>query len=59
MATNTGDGYRRGSVSDRSQFKGPSDTWYKRDSDTGRIIDGKKSDGPYKGVAKEPDGRKG
>jgi len=59
MATNTGDGYRKGSVKDRSQTHNPqNDTWVKRDTDTGRFTDVKSDGSPFKGVAKEPDGRK-
>jgi hypothetical protein len=48
---------RKGSVSKRSQFRAPNGNWAKRDRNTGRIIDQKKTPGPYKGIAKEPDGR--
>jgi hypothetical protein len=58
MATNPPKNNSRvGSVRERTQFE-HNGTHYKRDTTTGRIIDGKKSDGPYKGVAKEPDGRR-
>ncbi|WP_346825056.1 hypothetical protein ACEN2Y_00725 (plasmid) [Ralstonia solanacearum] len=59
MAKNTGKGYRNGSVDNRSQVHNPqTDQWVKRDDTTGRFV-GQKSDGtPYKGVAKERDGRK-
>jgi hypothetical protein len=56
MATNppTGDGHRNGAVSDRSQVWNPvTGTWTKRDSDTGRFMDGKKDGTPFKGVRKE------
>jgi len=57
MATNTGQGFRRGSVSDRSQTFNPrTDQHVKRDDGTGRFMGAK--DSPYKGVAQEPDGRK-
>ena len=59
MAKNTGDGYRKGSVTDRSQVHNPkTDTWVKRDTDSGRFMDGKSDGTPYKGVAKEPDKRR-
>lgn len=59
MATNTGSNYRRGSVDNRSQSQNPkNDQWTKRDTDTGRFKDQKSSGGPFKGVAKEPDGRR-
>ncbi|MGE0281754.1 MAG: hypothetical protein AB7P20_14225 [Rhizobiaceae bacterium] len=57
MARNTGDDYRKGSVTGRTQFQHPDGHWIKRDERTGQIMDHKKTDGPYKGVAKEPDGR--
>ena len=58
MASNTGNGYRYGSVKSRSQTYNPKNgTWVKRDTDTGRFIDAKNNK-PFKGVAKEPDGRK-
>ncbi len=58
MATNGAKGGGRiGSVRDRTQFK-QGETWVKRDTQTGRIMD-RKSDGePFKGVAKESDGRR-
>lgn len=55
MATNTGDGYRRGAVRDRSQSHNPTtDTWTKRDTTTGRFIDGKADGDRFKGVRREP-----
>jgi hypothetical protein len=58
VAKNTGNGYRNGSVDNRSQFPTPSGNWAKRDTATGRITDVKTSDKkPFKGVAKEPDDR--
>ncbi len=57
MATNTGNNYRKGSVKDRSQTHNPkNDTYVKRNDTDGRFMDAKST--PYKGVAKEPDGRK-
>ncbi len=56
MATNppSGDGHRNGMVRDRSQVHNPrTDTWTKRDTDTGRFMDGKKDGTPFKGVRKE------
>jgi len=61
MATNPpkGDNHRNGSVRDRSQTYNPkTDTWVKRDTDTGRFMDQKSDGTPFKGVAKEPDGRR-
>ena len=59
MAKNTGEGFRRGSVSGRSQVLNPhNDRYVKRDEDTGRFIAVKSTPGPFKGVAKERDGRR-
>ena len=58
MATNTGKGYRKGSVKDESQTQNPvTENWTKRGED-GKFKDVKSDDKPFKGVAKEPDGRK-
>ncbi len=58
MATNTGNGYRKGSVTNRSQTYNPrNDTWVKRNSESGKFVSAK-SENPYKGVAKEPDKRR-
>lgn len=55
MAKNTGKGYRRGAVRDRSQVHNPkTNTWTKRDSGSGKFVDGKTSSPtPFKGVRKE------
>lgn len=55
MATNPpkGDGRRYGAVKGRSQTRAPSGHWVKRDSDTGRFIDQKADNTPFKGVTKE------
>jgi hypothetical protein len=59
MAKNTGAGFRRGSVDDRSQVQNPKNgNWTKRNGDTGKFIDQKTDGKPFKGVAKEPDGRR-
>ena len=59
MAKNTGKDYRKGSVDDRTQFQNPKTGDYgKRDTKTGRIMDNKEGGRPFKGVAKEPDGRR-
>lgn len=57
MAKNTGNDFRRGSVTGRTQFQRPDGLFQKRDERTGRLMEVKQSDGPFKGVAKEPDGR--
>jgi len=56
MAKNppTGDGHRRGAVRNRSQVFNPKTGKYvKRDTDTGRFMDQKADDKPFKGVRKE------
>lgn len=59
MAKNTGEGFRRGSIDDRTQVHNPKiDRWIKRDADNGRFMDQKVDGDPFKGVAKEPDGRR-
>ncbi|WP_146146184.1 hypothetical protein [Geodermatophilus tzadiensis] len=53
MATNTGKGYRHGSVTGRSQTKAPNGNWVKRGSN-GRFMDQKTSSAtPFKGVRRE------
>jgi hypothetical protein len=55
MAKNAprGDGHRVGAVRQRSQFQAPNGVWYKRDAQTGRIMDGKANHDPFKGVRRE------
>ena len=56
MATNPpkGDNHRIGAVRDRSQVYNPkTEDWTKRDADTGRFMDRKADDKPFKGVRKE------
>jgi len=49
-----GDGHRNGAVRDRTQTYNPkTETWVKRDSSTGRFMDGKSDSKPFKGVTKE------
>ena len=57
MAKNTGDGFRRGAVTGRTQFRRPDDNYQKRDERTGEFMEVKGGGDPFKGVAKEPDGR--
>ena len=53
MAGNTGKNTRKGAVKQRSQTYNPkTDSYVKRDKDTGRFLSSKKST-PYKGVSKE------
>lgn len=56
MATNKpyGDNSRKGAVKSRSQTLNPkTEQWTKRDSHTGKFMDGKKDGTPFKGVRKE------
>jgi hypothetical protein len=48
------DGHRNGAVKHRSQtFNPKTEHWVKRDTETGRFIDQKADDKPFKGVRKE------
>ena len=60
MAKNTDKGFRKGAVDNRSQVNlDPKNGKYvKRNLESGEFIDMKKDNEPFKGVAKEPDGRK-
>lgn len=56
MAKNppSGDNHRKGAVTGRSQTYNPkTDSWVKRDSETGRFMDQKSDDKPFKGVRRE------
>lgn len=56
MATNKpyADNHRNGAVKDRSQvYNGKIDRFIKRDSETGKFMDVKSDDKPFKGVRKE------
>jgi hypothetical protein len=56
MAKNNlyGDNARKGAVKDRSQVLNPQNQkWTKRDSETGKFIDQKSDNKPFKGVRKE------
>jgi hypothetical protein len=57
MASNTGNGFRRGAVTGRTQFKRDDGKWQKRDERNGQFMPVKDDGKPFKGVAKEPDGR--
>jgi len=57
MANNTGNDTRRGAVTGRTQFQHENGDWQKRNERTGEWMERKASPGPFKGVAKEPDGR--
>jgi hypothetical protein len=53
MAKNTGEGYRKGAVNDRSQFQRDDGHWVKRDTETGRFLDVKHDEEKFKGVRRE------
>ena len=58
MAKNTGEGYRKGSVKEKSRVFNPqTERWTKRGPD-GKFEDVKSDGTPFKGIAKEPDHRK-
>lgn len=49
-----GDDHRKGAVRNRSQVHDPkTKDWSKRDANTGRFMDHKSDDKPFKGVRKE------
>ncbi len=50
MAKNTGNGFRKGAVRNRTEFKKGA-TYFKRDTKSGRILNG--SPKPHKGVRDE------
>jgi len=52
MAKNTGRGHRQGSVTDRSQVQLPNGHWAKRNTETGRILDVKSDDKPFRESAR-------
>lgn len=59
MATNTGKNHRNGSVKNRTQVYNPiTNTWVKRDAETGQFLNQKSDGKPFKGVAKEEDERR-
>lgn len=52
MATNTGEGYRKGAVKDRTQFENPATGGFtKRDTNTGQFVGN--SQEKFKGVRQE------
>lgn len=59
MAKNTGEGYRNGSVNNRTQMQNPRTGLFQvRDRDTGQFMRAKVTGGDYKGIAHEVDGRR-
>ena len=65
MAKNTGEGHRKGSVDERTQVGNPKTGQYvkrNRDhesADDGEFMDVKEDGDKFKGVAEEPDKRRG
>lgn len=57
MAKNTGNGFRRGAVTGHTQFERRDNLWQKLDEHMGRFMEVKGDGKPFKGVAREPDGR--
>jgi hypothetical protein len=57
MAKNTGSNFRRGAVTARTQFQRNDGNFQKRNERTGEFMSVKNGGSPFKGVAKEPDGR--
>ncbi len=54
MAKNTGQNFRRGAVTGRSQVRNPQNgNFTKRDANTGRFMDQKGDGKPFKGVRTE------
>ncbi|MCO5792827.1 MAG: hypothetical protein HEQ21_08405 [Blastomonas sp.] len=57
MAKNSGSGFRKGAVTARTQFQRDDGHFQKRNERTGHFMQVKNDGKPFKGVAKEPDGR--
>ena len=57
MAKNTGDNFRRGSLTGRTQLQRDDGNWQKRDERSGQFMTVKDDGKPFKSVAKEQDGR--
>lgn len=53
MAKNTGNNFRRGAVTNRTQTQTSNGTWVKRNATNGRFMDQKANGDPFKGVRKE------
>lgn len=53
MAKNTGDNYRKGAVTERSQLQAPNGNYVKRNNDNGQFMAQKTSGGKFKGVRTE------
>ena len=57
MGKNTGNGSRIGAVRGRTQFQRADGNYQKRNEGDGTFMAVKSGGTPFKGVAKEPDGR--
>ena len=57
MASNTVKGFRKGAVKARTRFRRKDGLYRKRDERTGEFMEVKQTEGKFKGVATEPDGR--
>ncbi len=53
MASNSGRGFRQGSVTSRSQSKAPNGNCTKRNTGTGQFMDQRQGGAPFKGVRRE------
>ncbi len=54
MAKNSGRGFRRGAVRNRSQTRNPlTRLWVKRDDSTGQFVANKTGGGRFKGIRRE------
>ncbi len=54
MATNTGENHRKGAVRERVQLQNPvTKNWIKVDTKNGKILDVKRTPGPFKGVERK------
>jgi hypothetical protein len=53
MASNTGNGFRKGAVKKRTQLLGANGNFIKRDASTGRFLEQKTTSGKFKGVRTE------
>jgi hypothetical protein len=54
VAKNTGHGFRRGAVVNRTQVRNTRmSSWIKRNGSTGQFMDGKSDGTPFKGIRRE------
>ena len=50
---NKSDGFLNGAIRDRSQVQNPNGHWIKRDTETGKFLNVKHDETPFKGVRRE------